>query len=143
MRIWSDDFKDGQPIPDKCAYRRDNRSPHLAWDGVPEGTKSLALLCNDPDAPVGDWIHWLVHGIPPDVTSIPSGGPVPGHLVKNDFGITEWGGPAPPSGTHRYFFTLYALKVPKLESVSKKNFRELCEANALSKAKIMGTYTKK
>ncbi len=143
MRLWSDDFKNGEPIPDACAYRRGNRSPHLAWDDVPEGTKSFALVCNDPDAPVGDWIHWLVHEIPADVREIPAGGPVPGRQVKNDFGIVEWGGPAPPSGTHRYFFTLYALDVPSLGDVTKRNFREECERHKIDSAQLMGTYSKR
>ena len=142
-RLWSDDFKNGEPIPDKCAYRKQNISPHLAWDDVPEGTKSFALICNDPDAPVGDWIHWLIHSIPPDTRSIPAGGPVPGVQVKNDFGIVEWGGPAPPSGTHRYFFTLYALDTPELESVTKSNIRDLCEKHKLASAQLMGIYSKK
>ncbi len=118
-------------------------SPHLAWDDVPTGTKSFAILCNDPDAPVGDWIHWMIHAIPPSVRSIPTGGPVPGKLVKNDFGILHWGGPAPPSGTHRYFFTLYALSVEDLGPVDRKNFKQLCESKKIASAQFMGTYSKR
>jgi Raf kinase inhibitor-like YbhB/YbcL family protein len=143
VRLWSEDFKNGEPIPNKCAYRRDNVSPHLTWDDVPEGTKSFALICNDPDAPVGDWIHWLVYNIPSDTREISCGGPVPGLLEKNDFGIKDWGGPAPPSGTHRYYFTLYALKVTSLQGVSKRNFRDMCEQHKIDSAQIMGTYTRK
>lgn len=142
MRIWSNDFSEGQPIPEKCAYRNENLSPHLAWEDVPDGTKSLALICNDPDAPVGDWIHWLVHGIPAGVQEMTSGGRPPGVQVTNDFGISDWGGPAPPFGTHRYFFTLYALSVPALENVEKNNFQEMCENHKLESAQTIGTYTK-
>ena len=143
MRIWSDDFKHGEPIPDKCAYRRDNLSPHLAWDEVPENAMSFAIICNDPDAPVGDWIHWLVYNIPADTREIPGGGPVPGIQEKTDFGDKSWGGPAPPSGTHRYFFTLYALKVKALQGVTKHTFRELCEQHKIESTQTMGTYTRK
>ena len=143
MRIWSNDFADGQPIPEHCAYQKDNLFPHLAWDDVPEGTISFALICNDPDAPVGDWIHWLVHGIPADVREISTGAPVPGTEEKNSWGKKEWGGPSPPSGTHRYFFTLYALDVPSLQGVSSKNFRDLCEKHKIGSAQTMGTYTKR
>ncbi len=143
MRLWSDDFENGGPIPDRCAYRRDNLSPHLAWDDVPTGTASFALICNDPDAPVGDWIHWLVHAIPADVRELQAGKKPPGVEFKNDFGSVGWGGPAPPSGTHRYFFTIYALDVGRLDGVTKKNFRSLCEQHKLDSAQVMGTYSKK
>jgi Raf kinase inhibitor-like YbhB/YbcL family protein len=143
VKLWSDDFKNGEPIPDKCVYRKDNLSPHLAWNDVPEGTKSFALICNDPDAPVGDWIHWLVYNIPPDTRGIPSGGSVPGLQEQNDFSDKKWGGPAPPSGTHRYFFTLYALKVTNMQSVTKRNFREMCEQHKIESTQTMGTYTRK
>ncbi|MHA1770628.1 MAG: YbhB/YbcL family Raf kinase inhibitor-like protein [Candidatus Thorarchaeota archaeon] len=143
MKLRSNDFENGSPIPDRCAYRLDNKSPHLAWEDAPEETKSFALICNDPDAPVGDWIHWLVHSIPADTREIPTGGPVIGVEIKNDFGTAGWGGPAPPSGTHRYFFTLYALDTQSLEGVSKSNFRELCEKHKIATAQIMGTYSKR
>ncbi len=143
MRLWSNDFSEGQPLPDQCAYGNENVSPHLAWDDVPDGTRSFALTCNDPDAPRKDWIHWLVHGIPSEVREIASGAPVPGTEVENDFGKPGWGGPAPPSGTHRYFFTLYALSVPTLEGAKKKNFKKLCEKHMIDSAQTMGIYSKK
>jgi Raf kinase inhibitor-like YbhB/YbcL family protein len=140
MRIYSEDFKDGKTIPREFGYRKENISPHIAWEGVPAETKSLALLCNDPDAPAGDWIHWIVHSIEPSVNEIPRGGPVPGEEMQNDFGKSGWGGPAPPSGTHRYFFTLYALNIPKLETMARKKFKETCEKHAIERARFMGTY---
>ena len=142
MRIWSKDFSEGQPIPAKNAYRNENLSPHLAWEDAPNGTKSFALICNDPDAPVGDWIHWLIHAIPAGVQELESGKKPPGVQVTNDFGIGDWGGPAPPFGTHRYFFTIYALSVSALENVDKNSFREMCEKNKIGSAQTMGTYTK-
>ncbi len=141
MDFWSDDFKDGEVIPDKCAYKKDNINPHLAWKDVPEETESFALICNDPDAPVGNWLHWLVHAIPPDIRSIAAGAPVPGEEVENDYGEATYGGPAPPSGTHRYFFTLYALDTSELKRPSKGNFRDLCEKHMIEKTQIMGTYS--
>ena len=143
MKLWSNDFKEGAPLPDKCAYRKENLSPHLAWDDVPKDTKSFALICNDPDAPVGNWIHWLVHDIPPETRSIPTGGKVAGVELKNDFGVAKWGGPAPPSGTHRYVFTLYALKIKCLVSAQKSSMKRLCEEEKIASAQLTGTYTKK
>ncbi len=140
MRIYSEDFENGGRIPSKFGYRKENISPHIAWDNVPRGAKSLALLCNDPDAPVGDWIHWAVHSIDPSIKEIPKGGPVPGAELQNDYGKSGWGGPAPPSGVHRYFFTLYAIDVPRLEGVTKKDFKERCEEHKIDKAQFMGRY---
>jgi Raf kinase inhibitor-like YbhB/YbcL family protein len=142
MRIWSNDFADGQPIPDRCSYRLGNKRPHLAWDDIPRDTKSFAIICNDPDAPVGNWIHWLVHAIPAEVYEIASDEQVPGIQIQNDFGILDWGGPAPPFGTHRYFFSLYALKIPAMEAVDKNSFKGLCEKHKIAVAQTMGTYTR-
>ncbi|TFF96819.1 YbhB/YbcL family Raf kinase inhibitor-like protein [Candidatus Thorarchaeota archaeon] len=142
MELTSDDFEHGGPIPDRCTYRNENLSPHLEWSNVPGGTESFALMCNDPDAPAGDWIHWLVHSIPPEVRSIPAGENPRGVEVENDFGVTRYGGPAPPSGTHRYYFTLYALDVPRLEGVTKDTFKEKCEAHMIESDQLMGTYKK-
>lgn len=142
MRIYSNDFEDGKQIPKEFGYRNQNISPHIAWDNVPTEAKSLALLCNDPDAPVGNWIHWMVHSIEPNVNEIPKGGPVRGVELQNGFRKIGWGGPSPPSGTHRYFFTLYALDVPRLEGVTKKNFEEMCENHKIEKTQFMGTYSR-
>ena len=122
MKLTSSDFKHNELMDRKFSYRGDNLSPHLKWEDAPGEAKSFALSCNDPDAPVGDWIHWLVYNIPADIVEIPQGGPVPGIEVKNDYGQTGYGGPAPPSGTHRYFFRIYALDVDKLEGINKDNF---------------------
>ncbi|MFW9848058.1 MAG: YbhB/YbcL family Raf kinase inhibitor-like protein [Candidatus Thorarchaeota archaeon] len=140
MKVYSDDFEDGKTIPREFGYRTENISPHIGWEDIPIETKSLALLCNDPDAPAGDWIHWIVHSIDPSIKEIPKGGPIPGVELQNGFGRIGWGGPAPPSGTHRYFFTLYALDVPRLEGVSKKEFKDRCERHKIGKAQFMGTY---
>ena len=143
MRLWSNDFSDGGTIPGSCGYRHQNKRPHFAWDEVPKETKSFALICDDPDAPAGDWIHFIVHAIPSGIREIPTSSKVPGVILKNDFGIEAWSGPAPPMGTHRYFFTLYALDVSSLEHVHKNNFREQCENHKIESAQTMGTYTRK
>jgi len=106
MKLWSDDFKHGESIPVRFTCDGQDLSPHLAWSDLPQGTQSLALMCHDPDAPVGDWIHWLVHDIPAETDHLPRGGPLPSGAKEtvNDFGYSRYGGPCPPSGRHRYFF---------------------------------------
>jgi Raf kinase inhibitor-like YbhB/YbcL family protein len=143
LRLWSDDFTEGQSIPDHCALENENTSPHLAWEGVPAGTRSFALVCIDPDARKKGRLHWLVHGIPFEVREVSSGAPVPGTEVENDFEKAAWCGPAPRSGTHRYIFTLYALGVPSLEGARKTNFKKLCEKHNIGSAETIGVYSKR
>ena len=137
----SNDFKHNEKMDKKFSFRADNISPHLKWEDPPSQTKSFALSCNDPDAPVGDWIHWLVFNISADINEIPQGGPIPGIEVKNDYGKVGYGGPAPPSGTHRYFFRIYALNVEKLEGVNKKNFMQKVKEHTIESAEIIGLYS--
>ena len=144
MRIWSNDFKHETMIPSKFTCDADDMNPHLAWDEVPPGTRSLALICDDPDAPVGLWVHWLVCDIPPTVHEVPRGTvPAGATQVRNDFGRPSYGGPCPPGGTHRYFFKLYALKVDKLQAKDKKVFYAEVEKNKINEAVLMGRYARK
>ncbi|MFX1600610.1 MAG: YbhB/YbcL family Raf kinase inhibitor-like protein [Promethearchaeota archaeon] len=143
MKLSSNDFKHNQLLDSKFSLRGGNKSPHLKWEKAPPNTKSYALSCNDPDAPAGDWIHWLVVNIPQKVSEIPQGGPIPGDQLQNDFGKTGYGGPAPPSGTHRYKFKIYALDVDKLKSVNKKNFYEEMEDHTIISAELIGLYKSK
>jgi Raf kinase inhibitor-like YbhB/YbcL family protein len=145
MEITSKDFKHNQSIPSLHTCDGKDISPHLTWSGAPEGTKSFALSCIDPDAPMGDFIHWFIFNIPATVTEIPQGGPLPAgaQVVSNDFGKKAYGGPCPPSGTHRYFFVLYALKTGDLGTVSKKDFLQKVKENQLAAAEIMGLYKRK
>ena len=140
MKLISNDFKQNELMDKKFSYRGDNLSPHLKWEEATADTKSFALSCNDPDAPVGDWIHWYVINIPSNISEIPQGGPVPGEEIQNDFRQTGYGGPAPPSGTHRYFFKILALDVEKLEGVSKGNFKEKVSEHTIESAEIIGLY---
>src|SRR5438128_2167054 len=116
MRLVSTAFLEGSPIPRKHTGDGSDVSPPLEWSDVPEGTKSLALICDDPDAPRGTWVHWVVFNIPAERKDLPEAQPPRGSLPsgarqgKNDFGKLGYGGPAPPPGKpHRYMFKLYAL----------------------------------
>lgn len=145
MEITSKDFKHNQSIPSIHTCDGKDLSPQLAWSGAPEGAKSFALSCIDPDAPMGDFIHWLVYNIPATVSTIPQAGPLPTGTqeVTNDFGKKPYGGPCPPSGTHRYFFTIYALKVGDLGAVSKMDFLKKVKENQLASAQIIGLYKRR
>ena len=94
MKLISNDFKHNEKLDKKFSYRGENISPHLKWEEIPKDTKSFALSCNDPDAPVGDWIHWLIYNIPSSVNEIPQGGPISGIELENDYGKKGYGGPA-------------------------------------------------
>ncbi len=142
MRLWSDDFKNGDAIPKLFTCDDKDVSPHLAWDGVPPEAKSLAIILDDPDAPSGLWVHWMVCDIPPTVRSIARGTvPAGARQVANDFRKPNYGGPCPPSGTHRYYHRLHALDVPRLEGASdKRAFYQLVERHKVAEAVLLGTY---
>ena len=145
MEIKSKDFTHNQSIPSIHTCDGKDTSPQLIWSGAPEGTKSFALTCIDPDAPMGDFIHWLVYNIPSTVSELPQGGPLPAGAqeVANDFGKKPYGGPCPPSGTHRYFFTIYALKVSDLGALGKKDFLTKVKENQLASAELIGLYKRR
>jgi Raf kinase inhibitor-like YbhB/YbcL family protein len=143
-------FNHGQAIP--STYTCDGRdlSPPLAWTEPPSGTKSLALISDDPDAPMGTWVHWVVWNIPADSTSLPETlakqANVAGGIRQGmtDFGRTGYGGPCPPSGVHRYFFTLYALDT-SLDLPPRTTKAELLRAmdgHVLAEAQLMGRYSR-
>lgn len=131
FQLRSPDFSDNGTLPKAHVHSAmgaggDNISPAFTWEGAPAGTKSFALMCHDPDAPTGSgWWHWVVYDIPASATSLPRGAgtaagdqlPAGARQGRTDFGTHEYGGAAPPPGhgTHRYVFTLYALKVDKLD----------------------------
>jgi len=144
MKLKSRDFEDNGNIPSEFTCDGRDISPHLSWEDAPAETKSFALSVTDPDALGGTWIHWLVHDVPRDVRSIDRGSlPKGAKQVENDFGMKNYGGPCPPSGTHRYIFTLYALDVERLEGVNKRNFFDKVEKHALEKAILKGLYKRK
>jgi Raf kinase inhibitor-like YbhB/YbcL family protein len=144
MRLKSKDFEDNSSIPSEFTCDGRDVSPQLSLGDVPAETKSFALSVADPDAPMGTWIHWLVHDIPRDVRTIEQGGlPEGAKQVENDFRMKEYGGPCPPSGTHRYIFTVYALDVERLEGVNKRNFFDKVREHTLDKAVLKGLYKRK
>ena len=127
-------------------------SPPLAWDGVPAGTKSLALVLDDPDAPDPKapkrvWVHWVLYNIPPEANGLAENADkagLPGSTVRGvtDSRKAEYGGPCPPIGRHRYFFKLYALdtKLGDLGAATKADVEAAMETHILSVAELMGTY---
>lgn len=141
MKLTSKDFNEGDMIPSKFTCQGEDINPQLAWDDVPLGVKSFALIFDDPDASAGSWIHWLIKDIPADVREIKQGQAI-GTQVVNSFGKMGYGGPCPPTGVHRYFFKLYALDVETFEVSGKADFYRLVENHAISKAELMGKYIK-
>jgi Raf kinase inhibitor-like YbhB/YbcL family protein len=142
MKLTSSVFEHNQNIPSKYTCDEDDINPPLSIMEIPEGAKSLALLVDDPDAPVGDWVHWLVWNIPPTTTEIAENTTPAGIEGTTDFNRTGWGGPCPPSGTHRYFFKLYALDI-ELDldtSARKADFLSTIEGHILEKTELIGLY---
>ena len=142
-------FSNGSPIPRKFTCEGEDLSPELIWTDPPQGTKCLALICDDPDAPVGTWVHWVLWGIDADARSLQEGLGKKVSLSEGlregvtDFGRPGYGGPCPPPGKpHRYFFKLYALDAaPSLSSKAGKS--ELLKAmkdHILGQTELMGTY---
>ncbi len=120
----------------------DDISPQLFWSEFPEETKSFAVSCIDPDAPMGDFNHWFVANIPVATNELKekSGCPEGAVEVKNDFGKESYGGPCPPSGKHQYVFKVYALDVAKLEGLTSENFLQEVQLHALDSAELIGLY---
>jgi len=144
VKLRSRDFEDGGNIPSEFTCDGRDVSPQLSWEAVPAGTESFALSVSDPDAPGGAFIHWLVYDIPKDVNSIERGSVPKGAVeVENDFGKKRYGGPCPPSGTHRYIFTLYALDTKHLEGVNKYNYFRKVEEHILTKTTLTGLYKRR
>jgi len=149
MRLTSTAFADGQPIPKKFSYENAGISPALAWSDAPAGTKSFALVCDDPDAPSGDWVHWVIYAIPATVSALPEHVAAIEKLPNgarqgvNDFGRVGYGGPCPPPGKpHRYFFRLYALDADPVLKTSprKSDLLQAIRGHILAEAQLIGTY---
>jgi Raf kinase inhibitor-like YbhB/YbcL family protein len=141
--ITSKGFEHGDRMPDRHALEGENLSPPLSWSGLPEGTQSLAVTCDDPDAPGGTFAHWIAWAIDPDAGALGEG-EKPQKEGQNDFGHTRYDGPAPPPGhgPHRYFFRLYALdSAPALDpGASREELLDAIEGRVLATAEHMGTY---
>jgi Raf kinase inhibitor-like YbhB/YbcL family protein len=144
MKLKSKDFADNSSIPAEFTCNGRNVSPQLSWEDVPQGTKSFALSVTDPDAPGGTWIHWLVYNISKELKEIERGGlPEGAKEAENDFGRKAYGGPCPPSGTHRYIFTIYALDTKQLDDLNKRRFFDIVEEHVIEKAVIKGLYKRR
>ncbi|HEY8509526.1 MAG TPA: YbhB/YbcL family Raf kinase inhibitor-like protein [Steroidobacteraceae bacterium] len=143
-------FRQGQKIPRQYSRDGGNVSPLIEWRGVPVGTRSLALVVEDPDAPRGTFRHWAVYDIPPDAGRIPEGAGSREQrnglkMGVNDFGHARYDGPQPPPGhgTHHYHFRLFALDVPELDVPAGCSAREVLEAaraHSIAEAEVMGTF---
>jgi hypothetical protein len=147
IQLSSAAFSPGAAIPRKYSCDGADVSPPLAWSGVPDGTRSLALIVDDPDAPRGTWSHWIVFRLPPATNSLPEGGPLPAGTLtgRNDFRRTGYGGPCPPPGTsHRYFFRLYALdREVALESdATRQDLLDHIRDHILAQGELVGTYAR-
>jgi Raf kinase inhibitor-like YbhB/YbcL family protein len=148
MKLSSPVFLPGQPIPNKYTCEGENVSPPLIWHGVPTGAKSLALIMDDPDAPVGLFTHWILFNIPTDTEGLLehfTETHVGGQYVqgRNSFGNTGYGGPCPPAGDpHRYFFRLYALddSLPLGMGINREQLLDAIRPHLLDESEYMGTY---
>lgn len=150
LELTSIAFKNGSGIPSKYTCDGSDVSPPLSWSGVPAGTKSLALIADDPDAPMGTWVHWVAWNIPASVTNLKEGLEKSAALADgtkqgiSDFKRPGYGGPCPPSGTHRYMFKLYALDatLDLAENTTKAKVEAAMKGHVLGQATLMGTYSR-
>jgi Raf kinase inhibitor-like YbhB/YbcL family protein len=149
MEIKSPSFDQGRTIPRRHTCDGPDLSPALKWSGVPDNAKALALISDDPDAPVGTWVHWVLYDLPGETRSLPEGVPTTetlprgGAQGRNDFGRIGYGGPCPPPGRpHRYFFKLYALdaRVNMPPGATKEALLKAMRGHVLAEAELMGTY---
>lgn len=152
IQLTSPSFKDGQPIPAMHTFKGADTSPALAWDAVPPGTKSISLIMDDPDAPRGIWVHWVLWNLPPEARALPEAVPNKPSLDggakqgRNDAGDVGYGGPCPPPGKpHRYYFKLYALDAPvalKEGAAQKADLVAAMKGHILGEGQLMGTFAR-
>lgn len=150
IKITSTAFEEGGLIPEKYTCDGMDVSPPLAWGSAPEGTKTFALICDDPDAPMGTWVHWVLFNLPASVNELSENIPPERELENgakqgtNDFMKIGYGGPCPPGGTHRYYFKLYALDTElNLEAGAKKpQLLNAIEGHILVEGRLMGRYSR-
>lgn len=148
--IESNAFDHGDPIDPEYTCDGSDVSPQLQWGGVPADTRTFLLIADDPDAPVGTWVHWVYYDIPDTVTELPEAFPpderpeLGGAQGITDFRRIGYGGPCPPSGTHRYLFNLYALDtvLGLAPGATKRQVLQAAEGHILAQAELMGTYSR-
>lgn len=144
LRVFSSSFENGGTIPAKFTCDGENISPDISWEGVPEGTKSLALICDDPDATSGDFVHWVVFNIPGDINGFEENADLNSiaNLGITDYGRSGYKGPCPPSGAHHYHFKVYALDemLDAESNIDKYRLLEKMEGHILAKGELIGLY---
>jgi len=148
IKVSSSAFAEGGLIPPKYTCDGSDISPPLQWDSVPEGTRSIALISDDPDAPMGTWVHWVLFNLPGETReleeNIPGDETLPNGAKQgvSDFGRIGYGGPCPPSGTHRYFFKIYALDTEAALSAgaNKRQLLKAMEGHILGQGQLIGKY---
>jgi Raf kinase inhibitor-like YbhB/YbcL family protein len=148
IKVTSAAFEEGGVIPAEYTCDGRNVSPPIAWEGVPPRAKTIALVADDPDAPRGTWVHWVLFNLPAGERGLAEGVPATETLAsgarhgKNDFGGAGYGGPCPPSGTHRYYFKLYALDAAlNLPSgATKEQLLKALEGHVVGEGQLMGRY---
>lgn len=139
LKVTSPAFQQGEKIPAKYTCDGENVNPELIIENIPAGTKSLVLVVEDPNAPTGTWVHWVLFNIPP--TNNIKENSVPGDEGMNDFKKTTYGGPCPPSGSHRYYFRVYALdSMLNLSFATKADVELEMKEHILAKGELMGKY---
>ena len=148
IKVTSSAFEENGMIPVQYTCDGKDLSPPLAWDNIPDGTKSIALICDDPDAPMGTWVHWVLFNLPADTRELIENIPSDENLKngarhgKNDFRNFGYGGPCPPSGTHRYYFKVYALDtvIGLSAGATKRQLLGAMEGHILAEGQLMGRY---
>ena len=155
IRIQSPAFTDGGTIPKLYTCDGKDVSPPLTWSGIPDNARSLALICEDPDAPRGRWTHWVIFDIPASAKELGEGVPAQERVTvtaggeaatqgKNDFGKTGYGGPCPPSGSHHYLFRIYALdtELGLGPRTTRQDLLRSIKGHVLAEGELMGTYSR-
>ncbi len=142
MKLTSPAFEHNKQVPAKFTCQGEDVNPVLVIENIPQAAKSLALIVDDPDAPMGTWVHWVVFDIP--IISRIEENSIPGKQGINDFRKRNYGGPCPPKGIHRYFFKIYALDVEfgLEEGITKGTLEKVMRGHILDKAELIGLYQK-
>ncbi len=152
IQLVSSAFTEGSPIPVKYTCDGRDVSPPLKWSGAPQNAKSFALIADDPDAPVGTWVHWVLYNLPATAAELPEGVPTTDTLSsgavqgRNDFRRIGYGGPCPPRGSpHRYFFKIYALDtmLSLKPGATKQELLKVMQGHILAEGQLMGRYSRK
>lgn len=151
LTVTSTAFVEGDMVPKQYTCDGRDVSPPLSWSGIPDGAKSIALICDDPDAPVGTWVHWVVYDMPASTSGLPEHVTAAGGLPRgakqgmNDFRKMDYGGPCPPGGIHRYFFKVYALdrELGLREGATRAELVKSMEGHILAQGQLMGRYSRR